>query len=260
MLQNLCIFLRLIGLLLLESKKYCQENCIILGLPKINLRMNKNKEDYLKALYQLGGQGEPVANKQIALRLQIAPASVTEMLARLGREGLIDYVPYKGSRLTDEGMRHCIDLVRSHRLWEVFLIRHLGYSWSEAHEEAHLLEHATPLRLTDRLERFLGFPEQCPHGETIPRHDCPDRPEALRALTSLGPGGVSVIRKVSEERELLDYLERHGIVVGGEVKVVSVEDYEGPFDLRVNGVPVRISHKAACQVFVDPAVNGQPPA
>ena len=103
--------------------------------------MTPNKEDYLKAIYKLGGMEEQVSNKQIAESLQIAPASVTEMLGKLKREGLIHYEPYKGSRLTDAGMRIAITLVRGHRLWEVFLMRHLGYSWSEAHEDAELLDY-----------------------------------------------------------------------------------------------------------------------
>ncbi|MEM5817806.1 MAG: metal-dependent transcriptional regulator, partial [Desulfitobacterium hafniense] len=95
--------------------------------------MTPNKEDYLKAIYKLGGLERLVSNKRIAEALQIAPASVTEMLGKMKRECLIHYEPYKGSRLTDEGMRTAISLVRGHRLWEVFLMRHLGYSWSEAH-------------------------------------------------------------------------------------------------------------------------------
>ena len=88
--------------------------------------MTPNKEDYLKALYKLGGAEELVGNKEIAVHLNVAPASVSEMLGKLSREELIEYVPYKGSRLTNKGLQIALALVRGHRLWEVFLIRHLG--------------------------------------------------------------------------------------------------------------------------------------
>nr|HML46392.1 metal-dependent transcriptional regulator [Clostridia bacterium] len=100
--------------------------------------MTPNKEDYLKVIHRLGGAEGLVSNKQIADALKIAPASVSEMLTKLSREGLIRHQAYKGLCLTPEGQRIAVSLVRGHRLWEVFLICHLGYTWSEAHEDAEL--------------------------------------------------------------------------------------------------------------------------
>lgn len=213
--------------------------------------MTPNKEDYLKAIYKLGGMEELVGNKKIAETLQIAPASVTEMLGKLKREGLIHYEPYKGSRLTPEGIRSAILLVRGHRLWEVFLMRHLGYSWSEAHEDAELLEHITPSRLTARLDQFLNYPAYCPHGSAIPHPDGHINLIPLQALIHLSAGTTSRIRRVTEETELLDYLQESGIVIGSSVRIIEAAPYEGPFTLDLEGRRVQISYKAASQIFVD---------
>ena len=213
--------------------------------------MTPNKEDYLAAIYKLGGLEELVNNKQIAEMLQIAPASVTEMLGKLKREGLIIYEPYKGSRLTEEGVRAAITLVRGHRLWEVFLMRHLGYSWSEAHEDAELLEHITPSRLTARLDQFLNYPAYCPHGSAIPLPDGQINRIPMQPLSQLPIGATSRIRRVTEEKELLDYLQETGLAIGDSVHVVKAAAYEGPLTLNLDGKRVQVSHKAACQIYVD---------
>jgi DtxR family transcriptional regulator, Mn-dependent transcriptional regulator len=213
--------------------------------------MTPNKEDYLKAIYKLGGVKELVSNKQIAKTLQIAPASVTEMLGKLRREDLIHYEPYKGSRLTSKGIQVAISLVRGHRLWEVFLIDYLGYSWSEAHEDAELLEHITPLRLTTRLDQFLNYPAYCPHGSLIPHGDEHVEHAPLLTLNKLSIGITSTIRRVTEEKELLDYLQQSGITIGSSVSIVETGAYEGPLTLDLEGKHVQISYKAACQIYVD---------
>lgn len=213
--------------------------------------MTPNKEDYLKTIYKLGGMEQLAGNKQIAKTLQIAPASVTEMLGKLKREGLIHYEPYKGSRLTAKGRMAAISLVRGHRLWEVFLMRHLGYSWSEAHEDAELLEHITPPRLTERLDQFLNYPAYCPHGSAIPHRDGRIDHTPLQTLNLLPEGVTSHIRRVTEEKELLDYLQESGIVIGSSVRIIQAGAYEGPLTLDLEGKHVQISYKAACQIYVD---------
>lgn len=216
--------------------------------------MTPNKEDYLKVMYKLGGAEQMVGNKQIAEALQIAPASVTEMLGKLKKENLIHYEAYKGSRLTQEGVEAAILLVRGHRLWEVFLMRHLGYSWSEAHEDAELLEHITPSRLTARLDKFLNYPAYCPHGSAIPFPDGQVHSVSLQTLSLLPVGAVSHIRRVTEEKELLDYLQALGVTIGCSVKIVEVGAYEGPLTLELEGKRVQVSFKAASQIYVDELV------
>ena len=217
--------------------------------------MTPNKEDYLKEIYKLGGAEQLVGNKQIADALKVAPASVTEMLGKLSREGLIQYEAYKGSCLTQEGLQVAISLLRGHRLWEVFLIRHLGYSWSEAHEDAELLEHITPPRLTSRLDKFLNHPAYCPHGNAIPHAGRQMDSSLLQTLDQLPEGASSYIRKVMEEKELLDYLQDLGIEIGSAVTLVSIGEYEGPLTLDLDGRQIQISYKAACQIYVDQALK-----
>jgi len=210
-----------------------------------------NKEDYLKEIYKLGGTTELVTNKQLADKLNIAPASVTEMLGKLSNDGLIEYQAYKGSKLTSKGLQTTTELVRRHRLWEVFLTQHLGYSWSEAHEDAHLLEHITPARLITRLDTFLNHPAHCPHGSTIPHSGGQINKAALVPLIQLKAGQFSYIRQFAEEKELLDYLQDMRINIGDKITIVSIGAYEGPLVLAINGVNVQISYKAACHVYVD---------
>lgn len=209
------------------------------------------KEDYLKIIYEEGGLESIVPNKAIAEKLGIAPASVSEMLVKLGGQGLIDYQAYKGSRLTPEGLAACMDVVRSHRLWEVFLIRHLGYSWRESHEDARLLEHAASPRMLERLDAFLNYPQTCPHGSLIPREGEALRQATLQRLSDLAVGDHAIVRRVVEDGALLDYLERSGVEVHQPIRVLAVEDYEGPIRFEQCGRRIGLSYKAARQIFVE---------
>lgn len=209
------------------------------------------KEDYLRIIYEEGGLESIVSNKMIAEKLGLTAASVSEMLAKLSGQGLIDYQAYKGSRLTPEGLVACMDVVRSHRLWEVFLIRHLGYSWRESHEDAHLLEHAASPRMLERLDAFLNYPQTCPHGSPIPREGKALRQATLQRLSDLAVGDHAIVRRVVEDGALLDYLERNGVEVHQAIKVLAVEDYEGPISFAQGDRMISISYKAATQIFVE---------
>lgn len=210
--------------------------------------MTPNKEDYLKAIYKLGGIKSLVSNKEISKALQVAPASVSEMVGKLSGEGLIEYERYKGSYLTEKGLKAALSLVKGHRLWEVFLIEHLGYSWSEAHEDAELLEHISSPRLVARLDKFLSYPTHCPHGHEI-RVD--GERNQLWPLVEVEVGESAYLRQVTEEADLLDYLQGLGIELGTKVTILAIGDYEGPLTLKINDREVQISYKAACQIFVE---------
>ena len=214
--------------------------------------MTSNKEDYLKTIYDAGGLHTYVTNKVIAKKLGIAPASVSEMLSKLQAEGLIEYKAYHGSRLTEEGLASCLDVVRSHELWEVFLIKYLGYTWWEAHEEAHLLEHVGSERMIDRLDAFLGHPQTCPHGALIPQkgQPVPEHHTPLKKLSEMGLGEKAQIAQIMEDRKLLEYLEKSGIRIGKEISILSMDDYEGPITFDQEGKHITISFKAASQIYV----------
>lgn len=212
--------------------------------------MTASREDYLKAIYKLGGADNTVSNKIISDILNIAPPSVSEMLNKLKNEGLITYERYKGVRLTDKGKMQAVTLLRCHRLWEVFLIRHLEYRWSDAHEEAELLEHVTSLKMADRLNKFLNYPTHCPHGCAIPDANGNLKYLPEKALSELNTGEISTICRIVEEKDLMDYLEDIGIKINYTVEIISKGDYEGEIMIKHNKRLIKISHKAAKMVFV----------
>ena len=213
--------------------------------------MTSNKEEYLRVIYERGGESAHVANKVIAEELGVAPSSVTEMLTKLKKDGLVEITPYKGAMLTEEGMLASLAVIRYHRLWEVFLVEKLGYTWREAHEEAHLLEHASTTRLIERLDCFLGNPKTCPHGSLIPKDNAMGKELKLVPLSQLRKGQQGFIRRVSEDADLMDYLQRIGVVLNGEIEILEVSDYEGPIAFRQESDRINMSFKAAHDVFVE---------
>lgn len=214
--------------------------------------MNSNREDYLKIIYEEGGLERPVPNKIIAQRLQVAPGSVSEMLTKLSKAGLVDAISHKGVQLTSEGLSICFNLIRSHRLWEVFLMRHLHYSWREAHEEAHLLEHIATEKMIDRLDLFLNFPSVCPHGEHIPRKgEHLEAEPQLDSLSQLEAGDRAIVSRLIEDGELLDYLEGVGLCIGATVCITEKQPYEGGISFTQEAATLCISHKASTQIFVE---------
>jgi len=194
--------------------------------------------DYLKAVWDLEGMGA-ASTKDVAVRLSISPASVTNMFARLQEMGLVEYERYRGATLTDRGRGEALRLVRRHRLIETFLLEHLGYDWQEVHEEAERLEHAVSDGFTERLAEFLGHPDHDPHGDRIPSAEGILELDDSYLLSEAVAGRVVHISKVSDEdASMLDYLGEHGLVPGRiltvrEVRtfdsVITVEDEEGAF-------------------------------
>lgn len=131
--------------------------------------MTGNKEDYLKIIYELGGEENLVSNKKIANALEISPSSVTEMIQKLLKEGYVEYELYKGIKLSDYGALEAKKVKRRHLLWEVFLLEKLGYKLEEVHDEAEILEHVTSDKLEKMLDKYLNYPEVCPHDTNIDR-------------------------------------------------------------------------------------------
>src|SRR3954452_15820171 len=151
--------------------------------------------DYLKAIWELAGAGA-ASTKEVAGRLSVSPASVTEMFGRLQEMGLVEYERYHGASLTRRGRREALRLVRRHRLIETFLMEHLGYSWQDVHAEAERLEHAVSDEFTERLAELLGYPDRDPHGDLIPAADGTLSPERSRPLSEAEAGQRVRIVKV----------------------------------------------------------------
>lgn len=209
-------------------------------------------EDYLKAIYQLSDGGEPVGTSAIAERLGVAPGSVTGMLKRLGRQGLVEHERYQGASLTDRGRREALRMIRRHRVLELFLVEVLGYTWDQVHEEAERLEHAASDELVDRMAGVLGDPESDPHGHPIPSSAGQLRTADLPNLTELDQGERAVLRRVSDEdADALRYLARLNLVPGVELEVLEHTPFRGPVRIRVGENEEMIGLELAARLCVE---------
>lgn len=215
--------------------------------------MTPNKEDYLKLIFELGGYEKKINNKSIVAGLNVSAASVSEMISKLEKNGFVKHSPYQGVQLTDEGLKHASSLVRKHRLWEVFLVEHLGYSWNEVHVEAEVLEHVTSSELATRLEIFLDHPKVCPHGGIIPGDNQVIQEQKLKSLNDFDVNTKVRIERVIDETELLDYLASAGLNIHDIVTIKTIGAYEGPLTLITQAdKKIHISYKAANNIFVSP--------
>jgi DtxR family Mn-dependent transcriptional regulator len=208
-------------------------------------------QEYLRAIYRLQVGQAPVSTTELATYLGVAPASVTGMVRRLDREGLVEHVPYQGVTLTASGRHEAIRLVRIHRLWEVFLAEVLGISWDEVHAEAHRLEHATSDRLADRLAAFLDEPQTDPHGQRIPSREgaLPERQSLPLSRVEAG-GRVTLIEVPDGDPELLRYLGDLALYPGAEIRVVAVAPFDGPLTIRLDKGEHVLGRALAAQLLV----------
>lgn len=213
--------------------------------------MTPNREDYLKIILELGGDTTKVNNKQIVSSLAVSPASVSEMISKLVKEQLVEHSPYQGVQLTESGLKKASSLIRKHRLWEVFLVEHLEYSWNEVHDDAEVLEHVTSEQLADHLEDYLNHPKHCPHGRNIPHKDEVVHEERRQTLDSYPVGSTVRIARVLDEKELLDYLVTIDLNIDEEYEIIDVAAYEGPITIQNAQKKISVSFKAASTIFVD---------
>ncbi len=210
--------------------------------------MTGNKEDYLKTIYELGGHSKQVNNKSIVKALGISPPSVSEMLKKLLEEGYVEYSAYQGVKLTKLGIKEAMKIKKRHLLWEVFLLDYLGYSWDEVHEEAERLEHVTSEKLEKHLEKFLNYPEACPHGTPIIQSQVYSID--YRTLDCLMIGEKAVIRRILDEKEFLKYVDSLGLTIGSNITVLDIEPYNGRVIVKKDQGSISISLEAAKKIYV----------
>jgi DtxR family Mn-dependent transcriptional regulator len=212
----------------------------------------RSQEDYLKALYQLHGDQRPVPTRDLAQRLGISSPSVSEMVTRLSAQGLVEHDRYRGQQLTREGRKVALELVRHHRLLEMFLVQILDYSWDEVHDEAERLEHVISERMEQRIFDLLGRPELDPHGHAIPTLRGKVRPLSDRPLSECRVGEKVLVQGVSDDdAERLRELERRGLVPGTRIEVMAESKFEGPISVRIKGRRSNIPLGLARAVFVE---------
>jgi DtxR family Mn-dependent transcriptional regulator len=212
----------------------------------------RSQEDYLKALYLLHGDQRAVPTRDLAQRLGISSPSVSEMVTRLTAQGLVEHDRYRGQQLTKEGRKVALELVRHHRLLEMFLVQVLGYSWDEVHDEAERLEHVMSDRMEQRIFELLGRPELDPHGHAIPSASGKVRSSSDRPLSQCHAGEKVVVQGVSDEDAgRLRELERRGLLPGTRMEVLAVSEYEGPIEVRIKGRRVSVPLGLARGMFVE---------
>ena len=193
-------------------------------------------QDYAKALYALERQtgGEPVATNALAERMRVAPGSASAMLKRLADLGLAEHEPYRGARLTTEGRRLALEVLRHHRLLELYLSEHLGVPWDRVHDEAEALEHVLSEDLEARIAAKLGNPTHDPHGDPIPSSDL-DIDEGETVSLDDAPDGSRgrFVRVSDSDPAKLRYLEAQGIALGEAFELVDRQPFEGPLTVRI---------------------------
>jgi DtxR family Mn-dependent transcriptional regulator len=218
-------------------------------MPKSVLRQQLNLseavEDYLKAIYHLreallrAGESQPrVTTMALAGALGVAPGSVTGMIKKLADEGLVSHKPYYGVELTPTGEQLALELVRHHRLIELYLTQVVGFGWDEVHDQADALEHAISEEFEDRIDVLLGCPTVDPHGDPIPTKAGELAATPLLPLDAFAPDAMrqfTIMRVLSQDAELLRYLGRLGLVPGVRVSVVGREPFGGPLSIHIDG-------------------------
>ena len=192
-------------------------------------------EDYAKAIYALSRRGGGVVSTNaLAERLGVTPASASAMVKKLAERGLAAHAPYKGVELTESGERVALEVLRHHRLLELYLAEHLGVPWDRVHDEAEALEHVISEDLEARIAAKLGNPTHDPHGDPIPSAALEIDEGHAHPLESLEPGSTGRFVRVSDsDPEMLRYLDERGVRLGDALEVVERQPFGGPLTVRV---------------------------
>ncbi len=212
-------------------------------------------EDYVKVIYShTEWQPEPITSSVLAIRLGLAPSSVTEMVKKLAASGLVTHVPYGAVTLTEEGCRLALRMLRRHRLIETWLVESFSYGWDEVHDDAEVLEHAISDRLLNAIDASLGHPSRDPHGDPIPRADgTVERPDAVLLSDAPIPGRVTVVRISDRDSALLQHLESHGITVDAQLKVTERRPFGGALAVRTPTSEIDLGDDATRAIWVSVA-------
>ncbi|ARJ51174.1 metal-dependent transcriptional regulator [Staphylococcus lutrae] len=210
--------------------------------------LTEEKEDYLKAILTHDGINTYVSNKTLSLFLNIKPPSVSEMVGRLEKEGYVITKPYKGVKLSEVGLTYTLDVIKRHRLIELFLIEVLNYTWEEVHVEAEVLEHRVSKLFIERLDALLNYPKTCPHGGVIPRNHEYEEIYKL-PLLSFEAGDMVTIRRVRDRSELLVFLSSKALSIGDKVRLIEKDDINQLLKLDNKGEKVVLSYQNAEVIF-----------
>jgi len=209
-------------------------------------------EDYLRTIYQLAQSQSPVTTSRIAAARHVRPSSVTQMMKRLSEQELVNYTKHHGVSLTGSGRSKALELLRRHRLVELYLVNELGFGWDEVHDEADRLEHVISPALEERMATVLGRPKFDPHGQPIPSRDGVMMTLETEPLTAVTEGSKATVAWIGDDSngELLGYLGDLGIKPGTELSVVATAPFDGPLTIKIDKEEKVVGHKAAAKVFI----------
>ncbi|HTP14076.1 MAG TPA: metal-dependent transcriptional regulator [Bacteroidota bacterium] len=211
-------------------------------------------ENYLKNIYKIQSVEGKVSTSSLSERLQISPASVSEMVKKLADEGTLRHTPYKGVELTDRGKTRALKIIRKHRLWEMFLVEVLHFGWDEIDEEAEKFEHIMSDRMEDKIDEVLGFPSVDPHGDPIPTRNGTVKTIRAIPLADVEEGAtVRVVRVNDANAELLQYASSIGVSLNKRIAVRQRMKFDNSLSVRIGSKDNTISAMLAANIFVEPA-------
>tara|TARA_R110000868_G_scaffold161699_4_gene392490 strand:- start:4667 stop:5338 length:672 start_codon:yes stop_codon:yes gene_type:complete len=214
--------------------------------------MTRSEENYIKTIFHLGRKGtQEVATNAIAELMETKPSSVTDMIKKLSEKDLVNYKRYQGVSLTKLGTKTALGIIRKHRLWEVFLVEKLDFSWDEVHDVAEQLEHIKSDKLIDSLDRLLAFPKFDPHGDPIPDKNggFKERDRDLLSDVPINTVGVCVGVKDSSAT-FLKFLDKNGIALGNQIRVMEREEFDGSLNIEIDGRNMQISNVIASNLYI----------
>lgn len=208
-------------------------------------------EDYLKAIYTLQSEGNRASTTEIAKSLDVSSASATNMIKRLAKMGLVDYQSYKGSRLSKSGKKIALEIIRHHRLLELYLLEVMGYSWDEVHDEAEKLEHHISEQFEDKIAHLLDDPTHDPHGDPIPTKEglMPEM-DTRSLIDAEADQGYLVSRVKDQDPDVLRYLEKIGLLPGVRIEIKEKAPFKGPITLLVEDEKQVIGNEVARSIFI----------
>ena len=223
--------------------------------------ISSTAEDYLKAVLRMEDRNEKASTSSVARHLEVADASVTDMLRKLKRAGLLEYKPYYGASLTKKGRAAALQILRRHRLIELFLHQIMGYGWEEVHDEAEKLEHVVSDFFVERVDALLNHPAKDPHGEAIPDAQGFRSIDEDVCLADAEVGAYVIRRVISSNPELLGYLQREDLLPSRAFALVERAPFQGPLKLlRGSDLPAQfIGLEVAKSIFVSPCPQEEVP-
>jgi DtxR family Mn-dependent transcriptional regulator len=212
--------------------------------------LTEEKEDYLKAILTHDGDHSFVSNKTLSQYLNIKPPSVSEMVNRLEKSGYVETKPYKGVKLSETGLTYTLDIIKRHRLLELFLIKILQYNWEEVHQEAEVLEHRVSHLFVDRLDKLLDYPITCPHGGVIPREN-QYKELYTTNLLSFETGDIVTIKRVRDRTDLLIYLSSKAILIDEQIEIINRDDTNKVIIVKKGDQVTVLSYDNATHIYAE---------